>query len=92
MFVLEGPEALLTDQLPWATYRYAPAAFDSLASAECRNDAGDWLVRRYQREMSRLTVQLRNKKEAVRAAERDAEVPKLYRVYTRVLALHVIEQ
>ena len=30
---------------------------------------------RYQREMSRLTVQLRNKKEAVRAAERDVEVP-----------------
>lgn len=92
MFVLEVPEALLTDQLPWATYRHALAAFDSLALAECQNDAGDWLVRRYQREMSRLTVQLRNKKEAVRAAERDAEVPKLYHAYTRVLALHVIEQ
>lgn len=32
---------------------------------------------RYQREMTRLTVQLRNKKEAMRAAERDAEVPRL---------------
>jgi hypothetical protein len=36
--------------------------------------------------MSRLTVQLRNKKEAVRAAERDAEVPVHFQYEFKVLS------
>jgi hypothetical protein len=53
-------------------YRAATSAFDGVPG-------------RYQREMQRLTVQLRNKKEAVRAAERDAEVCALRRMATTCL-------